>query len=278
MVDISTHPVYTVYINIYSIYTIHIICTGGYNMQSLFSCNNITKTFDNFTLSDISFELPHGMILGLIGRNGSGKSTLIRTLAGSYYKSSGDSFANGFSLHNNMSEYKSHIAYISCHTPFHLTRSSLANALIYSPHYKSFDMNKYTELLTQFNVCPKSTLTRLSTGQQIKQQLAFALSYDASVYIFDEPTGNLDVEFRDEFYEIIRKLVSNDDKCVIYSTHLVEELEEFADYILWLKRNDNESKAFFYGTIDELKDNYMKHFNRYATLKEIMYYEEKEAH
>ena len=99
-------------------------------------------------------------------------------------------------------------------------------------------------------------MNRLSQGQQIRQQLAFALSYDAHVYFMDEPTGNLDVEFRDTFYEEIRKLVSDERKSVIYASHLIEEMEHFADYILWLREQNGISRIYFYGTVDELRDRY----------------------
>lgn len=75
-----------------------------------------------------------------------------------------------------------------------------------------------------------------SQGQKILLQLAFAQSYDAQVYFFDEPTGNLDVEFRDKFYETIRELAADENKCIIYATHLVEELEHFADIFYGCKR------------------------------------------
>ena len=76
------------------------------------------------------------------------------------------------------------------------------------------------------------------------------------VSLLDEPTSNLDVEFRDTFYEEIRKLVSDERKSVIYASHLVEEMENFADYILWLREQNGVSRIYFYGTVDELRDRY----------------------
>lgn len=102
----------------------------------------------------------------------------------------------------------------------------------------------------------KRRISELSRGQQIRQQLAFALSYDARVYVLDEPTGNLDVDFRDEFYRRIRHMVEGEDKVVVCASHLVEELETFADWILWLKRDGQQGSIRYYGSIDELRDRY----------------------
>ena len=108
-----------------------------------------------------------------------------------------------------------------------------------------------------------------SQGQKILLQLAFAQSYDAQVYFFDEPTGNLDVEFRDKFYETIRELAADENKCIIYATHMVEELEHFADYILWLQKKDNSTSKFYYGSLDELRDSYRLVSGEKALLERI---------
>ena len=135
------------------------------------------------------------------------------------------------------------------------------------------------------------------------------------VYIFDEPAGNLDVEFREEFYRLVRELIADGEKTVIYASHLVEELEGLADYILWLYNEDEGGEQKYFGPLDELKEKYrmlegekevlrevdssaviggrerenhgqwlvlsealkeeQRRDARYADLKEIMYYEEK---
>ena len=96
----------------------------------------------------------------------------------------------------------------------------------------------------------------MSGGQQQRVAIARAIAAQPPVILADEPTGNLDVEFRDKFYETIRELAADENKCVIYATHLVEELEHFADYILWLQKKDNTTSKFYYGSLDELRNSY----------------------
>lgn len=238
-------------------------------MNPIFSCRHITQEFEHFKLADITFALEAGCILGVIGRNGSGKTTLLRTLMG-MQSTQGDAKILGYSLQKDEKEYKKRIAYVLNESPFRMNVNALTNGRLFGRYYDSFDLERYKELLERYEILEHpeklqsvrqgkkniQALNRLSQGQQIQQQLAFALSYDASVYFMDEPTGNLDVEFRDTFYEEIRKLVSDERKSLIYASHLIEEMEYFADYILWLREQNGISQIYFYGTVDELRDRY----------------------
>ena len=238
-------------------------------MNPIFSCKHITQELEHFKLADITFALDAGCILGVIGKNGSGKTTLLRTLMG-MQSTQGDARILGYSLQKDEKEYKKRMAYVLNESPFRMNVNALTNGRLFGRYYDSFNLERYEELLQQYGIIEHleklqyvchgkkniQALNRLSQGQQIRQQLAFALSYDASVYFMDEPTGNLDVEFRDTFYEEIRKLVSDERKSVIYASHLVEEMENFADYILWLREQNGISRIYFYGTVDELRDRY----------------------
>ena len=238
-------------------------------MNPIFSCRHITQEFEHFKLADITFALEAGCILGVIGRNGSGKTTLLRTLMG-MQSTQGDAEIAGYSLQKDEKEYKKRMAYVLNESPFQMNVNALTNGRLFGRYYDSFNLERYKELLERYGILEHpeklqsvrqgkkniQAMNRLSQGQQIRQQLAFALSYDASVYFMDEPTGNLDVEFRDTFYEEIRKLVSDERKSVIYASHLIEEMEHFADYILWLREQNGISQIYFYGTVDELRDRY----------------------
>ena len=238
-------------------------------MNSIFSCRHITQELEHFKLADITFALDAGCILGVIGKNGSGKTTLLRTLMG-IQSTQGDARILGYSLRKDEKEYKKRMAYVLNESPFRMNVNAVTNGRLFGRYYDSFNLERYEELLQQYGIIEHleklqyvchgkkniQAMNRLSQGQQIRQQLAFALSYDASVYFMDEPTGNLDVEFRDTFYEEIRKLVSDERKSVIYASHLIEEMEYFADYILWLREQNGISQIYFYGTVDELRDRY----------------------
>ena len=241
-------------------------------MNNALIVRNVSKTFDKFKLDNISFEVPGGSIVGVIGKNGWGKSTLLSVLMGMKESDSTDTgiVIGGACLQKDEKEYKKKIAYVFSELPFMEKISAVSIGKYYGRYYDGFNQKKYEALLKQYGLIDfvgvplrisKSkkdimNASDFSQGQKILLQLAFAQSYDAQVYFFDEPTGNLDVEFRDKFYETIRELAADENKCIIYATHLVEELEHFADYILWLQKKDNTTSKFYYGSLDELRDSY----------------------
>lgn len=305
-------------------------------MNSLVLCENVSKKVGDFRLQDISFQLPKGYLLGIIGRNGCGKTTLLRCLMGMYRlnqeeeivstfgrdleeaaKTGGEIYIGGIGINKDEKNYKKQYAYVSHESPFWDIYKVKEVGELFGGYYNGFTMERYLKNLERFEILPKSKLSDLSKGQRIKAQLAFALSMDVQVYIFDEPTGNLDVEFREEFYRIVRELMADGEKSVIYASHLVEELEEIADYVLWIQKEKGCGIEKYFGTLDACKEKYRmlegseevlqgiakeaivggrKRENhgewlvlsedlseaqmakaRYADLKEIMYYEEKGA-
>lgn len=228
---------------------------------SLLECVSLTKKMGEFRLADIHFALQPGYILGVIGRNGTGKTTLVRLIAGSYeLEEQGDSILAGTSIKENVVGYKKQIAYILHKNPFPQMITPKDCAMVYGYYYKGFDKKKYREYLKEFEVPETVIIKNLSKGQQIRQQLAFALSYKAKLYILDEPAANLDVEFRDIFYQYVRRMTEDGTSSVIYVSHLVDELEQLADYILWLgaEKTENKKRGYqrFFGTMDELREQF----------------------
>lgn len=254
-------------------------------MNNALIVRNVSKTFDKFKLDNISFEVPGGSIVGVIGKNGCGKSTLLSVLMGMKESDSTDTgiVIDGVCLQTDEKEYKKKIAYVFSELPFIENISAVSIGKYYGRYYDGFNQKKYEALLKQYGLIDFAGVplrisknkknimnaSDFSQGQKILLQLAFAQSYDAQVYFFDEPTGNLDVEFRDKFYETIRELAADENKCVIYATHLVEELEHFADYILWLQKKDNTTSKFYYGSLDELRDSYRLVSGEKALLERI---------
>ncbi|MCR4625529.1 MAG: ABC transporter ATP-binding protein [Lachnospiraceae bacterium] len=229
--------------------------------MSLFKCEHLNKTIGDYRLKDISFELEPGTVLGLIGVNGSGKTTLLRSILGSYRldedpADSGELWLGGKHFKNDMKAYRSSIAYVLQESPFprYMTVKEIGET--YGHYYKGFDLEKYLKLIKDYEVPEKKWHDWLSKGQKIRVQLAFALSYPASLYIMDEPVGNLDVEFRDVFYDTVRALMANENCSVILSSHLVTELEHIVDDLLWLSKKDNTGYTRYSGSIDDLKNNY----------------------
>lgn len=216
-------------------------------------CSNLNKQVGNFRFHDVAFALEPGYILGVIGVNGAGKSTLLKCLMDeSVIPSVTDVRIYGESIKENPMGTKKRMAFVLNECPFPMGLSGREQVNLFSPLYEKFSTERFFHWMAHFQVNERTPLRKLSKGQLMKFQLAFALSYDADLYFLDEPSANLDVGFREEFYQIVRDLISDGTKSVMYVTQLVEELDGLADYILWL----DHGKQLLYTDIETMRERF----------------------
>lgn len=221
-------------------------------MEPSIRVEHLSKKIKDFNLSDINFLLEPGYVLGLIGRNGAGKTTLINTILGLWIPEQGSIHIAGFDRVNDEIRAKNEIAFVTdeCLFPMEMTPYSIGK--IFGKVYNAFDFNHYRKLCQRFRLPMHKRLRRMSKGMAIKLQLAFAFSRDAKLYIFDEPSAGLDPVFRKELVDLIFDLTYKGDKSVIFSTHLTDELDRIADYILFLE----EGRQKLFGQKEDLVNRY----------------------
>ena len=220
--------------------------------MEFFKCEGLTKYKGDFLLKDISFAVPRGMVVGLIGMNGCGKTTLLRTILGSYgldpvKGDKGEILLDGIDHKKEQKLFRQSLGFVLQDNPFLRTMKVMEVGETYGYYYEGFNIDTYRQLLQEYDVPERSNIALLSAGESLRMQLAFARSYPAKLYIMDEPTGNLDVNFRDYFYDTVRKMVADEKASVIISSHLVTELEHIADMLLWIGRDENESTVRYFG-------------------------------
>lgn len=232
------------------------------------SIKNGKKETYVFTLKDIDFAVEPGYIVGLVGCNGAGKTTLLQTILGIYRPDEGKILVNGYDRITEAKESKKKIAYVTDELLFPQGLSARDIAKAYGPLYDGFDFEKYNSLCERFNIPMKKAMRKLSKGMKIKVQLAFSLSYDATLYIFDEPSAGLDPVFRKELMDYYFEIIADGNKSIILSTHLTEELDRIADYILYLE----DGKQRFYMGKEELLEKYTL---IRGTKNQVMYYRKR---
>ena len=217
----------------------------------MIDCNNVSKRFTSFSLKNITFNLPAGYICGLIGENGSGKTTLINILSG-LYSYDGKIRISGRDYCNHEYDIKQDIGVVVHGDIFEAKESLISNANYFGRFYKKYSKNLLENYLERFNLNDKKKYKELSKGEKLKFALAFALAHEPRLLLLDELGANFDIEFRKEFNSLLRKFIIDGTRSVILSTHIISDVETFADYILFLKNGEQ----VLFGDVETIREKY----------------------
>ncbi|MGN0339088.1 MAG: ABC transporter ATP-binding protein [Lachnospira sp.] len=217
----------------------------------MIDCNNVSKRFTSFSLKNITFNLPAGYICGLIGENGSGKTTLINILSG-LYSYDGEVRISGRDYCNNEYDIKQDIGVVVHGDIFEAQESLISNGNYFGRFYKKYSKNLLENYLERFNLNDKKKYKELSKGEKLKFALAFALAHEPRLLLLDEPGANFDIEFRKEFNSLLREFISDGTRSVVLSTHIISDVEKFADYILFLKNGEQ----VLFGDVETIREKY----------------------
>lgn len=196
---------------------------------------NVKKSFASFTLDNVSFSLPQGYIMGLIGSNGAGKTTTIKLILNMLEADQGDIFVLGLDHAKCEKQMKQNIGVVFDSNFYVDTWTVQETEKAISPFYEEWNHQIFQEMIHRFQLSPKAKVGDLSRGMQMKLMLACAFSHNAQLLILDEPTSGLDPVTRDELLEILQEYISDGQKSVLFSTHITTDLERVADYITYLE-------------------------------------------
>lgn len=196
---------------------------------------NLSKSFGGFALRNVSFALPKGYIMGLIGPNGSGKTTTIQLILNMLRRDSGTIQVLGRDILAQEQAIKASLGVVFDSSCFSDDWQAAQVEQAISPFYANWNRDTFAQLLRKFHIDPARRGRELSRGMQMKLMLACAFSYDAKLLILDEPTSGLDPVSRDELLSILAAYIEDGEHSVLFSTHITEDLERAADYITYLR-------------------------------------------
>lgn len=199
---------------------------------------NIGKKLGTFCLQGINIDLPAGYIMGLIGPNGSGKTTLLHLLMGLYTPSEGGITVFGKQYQNEEHAIREDLGVVLQERLFEDYRTLEENADYYGKYYANYNSALLKEYLERFELDAKRKYKGLSKGEELKFQFAFALAHKPKLLFLDEPTGNFDPEFREDFLQELKAFIADGEHSVILATHLTEDLDQMADYIVYLEKGN----------------------------------------
>lgn len=197
---------------------------------------NLAKNRGDFTLDRLTFTLPGGCILGLIGENGAGKSTTIKLLLGLLRKDEGTIAILGRENGEKDTLLKEEIGVVMDEVGMPGCLTPAQTGKMMSKIYRSWEPERYKELIQKFALPWDKPFQEFSKGMKMKQGLAVALSHKSKLLILDEATSGLDPVARDELLDILREFVTDEEHGILISSHIVSDLEKLCDYIAFLHK------------------------------------------
>lgn len=204
--------------------------------QNILEIHHLSKDYGTFRLEDVSFSLPRGVIMGLIGENGAGKSTTINCILGEVQKSGGEITLFGQAQTASEKENKDRLGVVfdENHFPDLFTPKELGQVM--AGVYRHWDWAAYHAFLARFSLREDQKIKDFSKGMKVKLAFAVALSHGAELLILDEATSGLDPMVRDEVLDVFNDFTRQADHTVVLSSHIVSDLEKICDYIAFLHR------------------------------------------
>lgn len=204
--------------------------------MNILQVENLSKTYPTFKLDNVSFSLEKGYIMGFIGRNGAGKTTTLKSMLKFVHPESGNVSINGFDIEKDEFAVKNSIGFVSGLDGFYNSKKIKQVTDITKKFFSNWSDETYKNLLEKFNLDENKFIKNLSAGMKVKYQLAIAMSHDARVLILDEPTSGLDPVSRDELVILFQDYVADGEHSILFSTHVISDLEKCADYITYIKK------------------------------------------
>ena len=220
-------------------------------MDAILQVNNLTKHYPSFTLDHVSFDLPKGAIMGLIGESGAGKSTTINAILNLIHKDEGSVTFWGEEL-SSSKQLKEDIGVVFDGINFYETLTPAKVAKISAAAYRQWDESLFQDYMKRFKLPTDKEIKALSKGMKMKLSIAVALSHHPKLLILDEATSGLDPVMRDEILDVFMDFVQDEEHSIIMSSHISTDLEKIADYITFI----HQGKVLFCKSKDELRYNY----------------------
>lgn len=221
-------------------------------MDAILQVENLTKQYPDFKLNHVSFAIPKGTIMGLIGENGAGKSTTINAILDLIKKDDGTVTFWGQELSENTKQIKEDIGVVFDGVNFYETLTPAKIGKISQAAYSQWDAPLYRSYLKQFELPDDKEVKTFSKGMKMKLCIAVALSHHPKLLILDEATSGLDPVMRDDILDVFLGFVQDENHSILMSSHITTDLEKVADYITFI----HEGKVIFCKAKDELRYNY----------------------
>ncbi len=220
-------------------------------MENIVEVSNLTKAFKaNPVLNGVNFSVPKGSVLGVLGSNGAGKTTLIESLIGVTKTDSGSCKLFGDTAPNLSAETKHRIGYVPQESEL-INWMKVGQLIQYNKSfYEHWDNSLVEKLMIDWGLGYDQKIAKLSVGQKQKLSIILAMAHGPELLILDEPVASLDPVSRRKFIKQLIDINIEQEKTILFSTHITSDLERVAAQVLILRNG----VSYYQGDIDELKE------------------------
>lgn len=198
--------------------------------------NGLTKRYRDFTLDSVSFHVPCGAVVGLIGENGAGKSTILHAILGLIRKDGGTISILGEAEEAISFDTRNQIGVVFDGNNFPDELTPIALSKLLKNVYTSWDESKYLSTLDKLSLPKTKKIKAFSKGMKMKLSIAVALSHNSKLLILDEATSGLDPVVRDDILDLFLDFVQDESNSILVSSHITSDLEKVADYIVFIHK------------------------------------------
>lgn len=224
------------------------------------SAKGLVKDFGKFTLGPLDFDIPKGFSTALIGANGAGKTTLIDVLCGVQRRTSGSVAYLGGENDIDSPALRERIGYCASSGFFPQGWTARDIAVSMELAYESFDRKRFAELCEELDIDGEKAkrpraMYKQSDGNRMRTSLAAVFARETELLVLDEPGSSLDPLMRDRLCDRMRGYLDdgNGEKSILFSTHNIADMENAADYAVFM----DKGKIIERGFVESLKDKYI---------------------
>ncbi|MGL4992731.1 MAG: ABC transporter ATP-binding protein [Bacteroidales bacterium] len=199
-------------------------------MENIIECNNLTHYYGSRKIyEDLSFTVPKGKILGLLGKNGTGKTTTINILSGYLKPKAGECKIFGHDITTMDPAVKRRIGLLLEGHVQYTFMSIEQIEKFYAPFYPNWNRDIYYELMRKLKVAPNQKISNMSCGQRSQVALGIILAQNPELLILDDFSLGLDPGYRRLFIDILREYAVAEGKTIFVTSHIIQDMERFVD-------------------------------------------------
>ncbi len=224
-------------------------------MQPPVVARGLSKSFgDKRVPADVSFDVEPGDVVGVLGKNGAGKTTLLELMLGFTPASSGRVEVFGHESYRLPGAAKARVGFVPQQDELVNQLTAADQIGVISSFYPRWDDALVARLCSEWDVDSRQRIKSMSVGQRQKLSILLALGHRPELLILDEPVASLDPIARRLFLEQIVEVAADGTRSVVFSSHIVSDVERLANKI-WIVK---DGRMYWQGDFDSLKESIVR--------------------